>query len=78
MSNFLENKSSKKLPFLLPKNYFELLPQRIWERIQAGQGMEQDETTGSNYTFTIPPEYFDKLENSILQRIALENVSSTN
>jgi hypothetical protein len=78
MSNFLENKSSKKVPFLLPKNYFELLPQRIWERIQAGQGMEQDETTGSNYTFNVPQDYFDKLENSILQRIALENVSATN
>lgn len=78
MSNFLENKSSKKLPFLLPKNYFELLPQRIWERIQTGQGVEQNETTGSNLTFNVPQDYFDKLENSILQRIALDQVSSTN
>lgn len=78
MSSFLENKSSKNLPFLIPKNYFELLPQRIWERIQAGLAMEQDETGGSNHTFIIPPGYFDKLGNNIIQRIALENVSSTN
>ncbi|MBX7180937.1 MAG: hypothetical protein K1X82_02405 [Bacteroidia bacterium] len=78
MSNILENLTSKNNPFIVPKDYFDRLPERIMKRILAGHQDKDSSEISSISSFGVPSGYFDKLENTILKRIALDQVSIEN
>jgi hypothetical protein len=55
-------------------NYFENLESRIWARIKSNYQTSEK----TNPSFSLPEFYFQKLENKILNRIALDNTTTEN
>lgn len=57
----------KKTPFVLPKNYFESLPQRLCLRIE---GEEKPKESSQKSPFGVPKNYFEQLPQYVTRRIA--------
>lgn len=68
---------SKENVFKTPSQYFEKLPEDIWQKIKLSEGVQLQEIP-HHQVFTTPPQYFEQLSVHIQQRVALiEDLSLT-
>lgn len=73
--------SNKRLPFIAPVGYFDILEKKISTRIQSTELSDAEIEQGlinlvskTSSSFQVPQDYFEDLENEIRQRIAAANV----
>lgn len=68
---------SKENVFKTPSQYFEELPEDIWQKIKLSEGVQLQEIP-HHQVFTTPPQYFEHLSAHIQQKVALiEGLSLT-